>query len=60
MEYLPPFVIHGTRKLTGPEIGRHADDYRQVITAIRDGRIDWEAARTFPRLNAELDAVIVK
>jgi glutathione-regulated potassium-efflux system ancillary protein KefG len=60
MEYLPPFVIHGTRELTGPEIGRHAHDYRRVITAVRDDRIDWEAARSFPRLNTDLDAVITK
>ncbi|NTW59595.1 MAG: NAD(P)H oxidoreductase [Nitrospirae bacterium] len=60
MEYLPPFVIHGTRKLTGPEIGRHAEDYRNVITAIRDDRINWEAAGLFPRLNMDLDAVIRK
>ncbi|MDH4164439.1 MAG: NAD(P)H-dependent oxidoreductase [Nitrospirota bacterium] len=60
MEYLPPFVIHGTNELTGPEIGRHADDYRRVIEAVRDNRIDWEAARSFPRLNTDLDAVIRK
>jgi glutathione-regulated potassium-efflux system ancillary protein KefG len=60
MEYLPPFVVHGTHALTGPEIARHAEDYRRVIEAIRDDRIDWEAARAFPRLNSHLDAVIVK
>ena len=60
MEYLPPFVIHGTRELTGPEIGRHADDYRRVIEAVRDDRIDLEAARSFPRLNTDLNAVIRK
>lgn len=60
MEYLPPFVIHGTRELTGPQIGRHAEDYRKVIAAVRDDRIDWEAARSFPRLNTDLDAVIMK
>lgn len=60
MEYLPPFVIHGTNELTGPEIARHADDYRRVIEAVRDDRIDWKAARSFPRLNTDLDAVIRK
>jgi glutathione-regulated potassium-efflux system ancillary protein KefG len=59
MEYLPPFVVHGTHELTGPEISRHAEDYRRVITAIRDDRIDWKAARQFPRLNSDLDAVII-
>lgn len=60
MEYLPPFVVHGTHELTGPEIAHHAEDYRNVILAIRDDRINWEAARALPRLNAELDAVIKK
>jgi glutathione-regulated potassium-efflux system ancillary protein KefG len=60
MEYLPPFVVHGTHELTGPEISGHAEDYLRVITAVRDDRIDWEAARALPRLNAQLDAVIVK
>ena len=60
MEYLPPFVVHGTHELNAAEIARHAKDYRAVITAVRDDRIDWEAARALPRLNAQLDAVIVK
>jgi glutathione-regulated potassium-efflux system ancillary protein KefG len=60
MEYLPPFVVYGTHTLTGSEISRHAADYRKVITAIRDDRIDWEAARVIPRLNANLDAIIMK
>jgi glutathione-regulated potassium-efflux system ancillary protein KefG len=60
MEYLPPFVVHGTHELTGAEIARHAEDYLKVITAVRDDRIDWEAARALPRLNANMDAVIMK
>lgn len=60
MEYLSPFVVHGTHELMGPEIDGHAEDYRRVITAVRDERIDWDAARAFPRLNTQLDAVIVK
>jgi hypothetical protein len=46
--------------LTGSEISRHAEDYRRVITAIRDDRIDWDSAWTFPRLNTNLDAIIMK
>jgi glutathione-regulated potassium-efflux system ancillary protein KefG len=60
MEYLPPFVVHGTHELTGAEIAGHAEDYLKVITAVRDDRIDWEAARALPRLNAHLDTVIMK
>jgi glutathione-regulated potassium-efflux system ancillary protein KefG len=60
MEYLPPFVVHGTHELKGPEIARHTEDYLKVITAVRDERIDWDAARALPRLNAQLDTVIMK
>jgi len=58
MEYLPPFVVHGTHLMTSEQIEGHAADYRRAIEALRDGRLDLEAARKFPRLNTELDAVI--
>ena len=60
MEYLPPFVVHGTHTLTESEIAGHAEDYRLVLTALRDNRIDLEAARKFPRLNSQLDEIILK
>jgi glutathione-regulated potassium-efflux system ancillary protein KefG len=58
MEYLPPFVVHGTFQMTDPEILRHALDYRRVLEALRDGRVDLAAAAELPRLNLRLDAVI--
>jgi len=60
MDYLPPFVVHGTHVLTESEIAGHAEDYCKILTALRDKRIDLEAARKFPRLNARLDAIILK
>ncbi len=60
MEYLPPFVVHGTHSLTGAEIGAHAEDYRTILTALRDNRVDLEAARQLPRLNARLDDILMK
>ncbi len=58
MNYLPPFVVHGTFALTDEEIRKHADDYQRTVMAFRDGRIDVKAARNFPRLNARLDKII--
>ncbi|UCH83531.1 MAG: NAD(P)H-dependent oxidoreductase [Candidatus Latescibacterota bacterium] len=58
MEYLPPFVAHGTLGMQASEIRRHADDYRRIIEAYRDGRVNLKAARRQPRLNANLDKVI--
>jgi glutathione-regulated potassium-efflux system ancillary protein KefG len=58
MEYLPPFVVHGTHLMTDDEIHRHAWDYRKTIEALRDGRIDADEARRLPRLNSDLEKVI--
>jgi glutathione-regulated potassium-efflux system ancillary protein KefG len=58
MEYLPPFVVHGTHALTDADISDHAMDYRRAIVALRDGTIDLEAAREFPRLNSNLDRIV--
>lgn len=44
MEYLPPFVVHGTHVLTEPEIAAHAAEYRALVTALRDNRVDFAAA----------------
>ena len=37
MQWLPPFVVHGTHLLDDAGIRRSADDYRRVLTALRDG-----------------------
>jgi glutathione-regulated potassium-efflux system ancillary protein KefG len=58
MDYLPPFVVHGTLGLKEEQIESHAKDYRRAIEALRDNRIELEAARRFPRLNSDLDAII--
>ena len=58
MEYLPPFVVHGTHELTREDILEHARGYRRFLEAARDDRLDLEAARKQTRVNADLDAVI--
>lgn len=57
VDYLPPFVVHGSHGMARSDIERHAADYRRVIEGLRDDRIDLEAAGRLPRLNARLDAV---
>lgn len=39
IEYLPPFVIHGTHRLSSDEIGRAADAYARLLVALRDGTL---------------------
>jgi len=57
MDYLPPFVVHDTHGMTRDELARHAGDYRRIITGLRDGRIDLEACRRFPRINSDPDQI---
>jgi glutathione-regulated potassium-efflux system ancillary protein KefG len=58
MEYLPPFVVHGTHSLGDAEIRAHAKEYRRAIEALRDGKIDLDAARARGRLNASLNDIL--
>ena len=38
MQYLPPFVIYGTHRLTSTSIGEHTVAYRQMLEQLRDGQ----------------------
>ncbi|MEN8264184.1 MAG: NAD(P)H-dependent oxidoreductase [Nitrospirota bacterium] len=60
MKYLPPFVVHGTHTITKEETAAQGENYRKIITALRDGKIDFEAANEFPRLNLDTDKIIMK
>jgi glutathione-regulated potassium-efflux system ancillary protein KefG len=52
MEYLPPFVVHGTHLLTDEQIEHHADDYRRILVALRDGTLDLKNLSS-QRLNSD-------
>lgn len=58
VEYLSPFLVHGTHSLTPQQIEMHAADYRTVIEALRDGTLNIEKARSQPRLNWDIAEVI--
>lgn len=58
MDYLPPFVAHGTHGMKEEEIGAHARSYRRLVEALRDGRIDLDAARAVARINQRLEEVL--
>lgn len=59
MDYLPPFVVHGTHMMKEEEIARHGEDYRRILTALRDGQVDLEAARRLSRLNSDIESIIM-
>jgi glutathione-regulated potassium-efflux system ancillary protein KefG len=54
IEYLPPFVVHGTFSIRDTELARAAADYASIVAALRDGRLDLDAARKAARLTAAL------
>lgn len=52
MRYLPPFVVHGSLKMSTDEhVKPYAEEYRRILEALRDDRIDLEAAGARPLLN---------
>ena len=60
MDYLPPFVVHGTHTLNPEEIGAHGREYRQIITALRDDNIDLEKAREYPMINVHPEEILIE
>ena len=59
MQYLSPFVVHGTNTITAKEIEAHGEEYRKILIALRDGKVDLAAAASLPRINADIGAVIM-
>jgi len=58
MRFLPPFVAHGTHRMTPEQIEAHGRDYGRLLEAIRDGRADLDTAPIHPRLNTDLDQIV--
>ncbi len=58
MEYLPPFVAHGTLAMDEAGIRHHAEDYRRLIEALRDQALDRESLRDLPRINLDMDRLL--
>jgi len=58
MEYIAPFVVHGSLGMTPDQAESHAHDYRRVIEALRDGRLDTAATSELPSINTQLDTLI--
>jgi glutathione-regulated potassium-efflux system ancillary protein KefG len=58
MDYMPPFIVYGTHGMTDDAIRGHAEDYRRVLLALKDGALDLAAARQFPHLNSNLNALV--
>jgi glutathione-regulated potassium-efflux system ancillary protein KefG len=52
MRYLAPFVAHAALRLAGrPELDTHRDDYRRLLAALRDDRLDLARAEQADTIN---------
>ena len=58
MVFLAPFIVHGTHSITPEDITRHKSDYREMILALRENRVDIEMARRLNRINDQPEKVI--
>jgi glutathione-regulated potassium-efflux system ancillary protein KefG len=51
MEYLPPFAVLGTHRLTGDKIGHAAEEYGRLLSQLGNGGFDLERAKSVDFLN---------
>ena len=58
MNFLPPFLVHGTQQMSSQEMAVHAANYRRVLEALRDDTLDTEKARQYARINSNLDVLV--
>ncbi|MBC8318949.1 MAG: NAD(P)H-dependent oxidoreductase [Desulfobulbaceae bacterium] len=58
MDFLPPFVVHGTRNITLQEITSYGEDYQKMIVSLRDGKVNFKVAWSHQRLNSDLESII--
>ena len=58
MIYLPPYLIHGTHKLTGDEIESSAGLYHQLIFNLSQEKIDLNALLKYETTNDYLEKLV--
>lgn len=51
MEYLPPFIMHGSLLIEEPKINHAADDYKKIILSLRDKLFDDEELMKLDYIN---------
>lgn len=58
MEFLPPFCVHGTHMMDTAMVEDYAARYRQLVTAMRDGTLNWKKAKKLTSFEDSLHLVI--
>lgn len=51
MTFLPPFLVHGTHSITSAEIDQYIKEYRELLLALVENRVDLDAAGKLNRIN---------
>lgn len=51
MEYLPPYIIHGSHSITEAEIDQHVMQYVQLLSDLRDETLDTSSLDSVEYLN---------
>jgi len=59
MTYLAPFVVHASLRMSTADIEPHVRDYARVLDALVNDRLDLARAAAVPRLNADIDALVM-
>jgi glutathione-regulated potassium-efflux system ancillary protein KefG len=55
MDYLPPFVVHGSHTINEPEIVEYARKYRSALEMLRDNSLKLEGLENTEYLNDLID-----
>ncbi|HLL25013.1 MAG TPA: NAD(P)H-dependent oxidoreductase, partial [Kofleriaceae bacterium] len=59
MRYLAPFTVHAALRIASDDdLAARTEDYRRLIVAVRDGRLDLERAATAENLADDLDTLM--
>ena len=59
MNYLAPFALFGSRTAVEEQrVASHLKQWQNTLEALRDNRLDIDAARALPRLNTDLGKLI--
>jgi len=58
MEFLPPFVIHGTHLLKKENMQEYGERYRRLVFALVHGKVDYHKVSRLENLNTHLDSII--
>lgn len=58
MNYLAPFVVHGTHLMKTEVINQHVSDYHRFLKSLVADQVDLDKASEIERINEDLDSLL--